>query len=182
MTSAQLPSFDLAEEMIETLRREFGPEQLRAELEKALARGEPPRAFFAAFGRKWMARTVELGEKYNDQTYETLKGAAQKTGTLAFPYIAQRFIEIAYLGTQPIYTLPILENWAQRLTFKMPFCEHYKAVQESQGEAFAKELHCHAACEEACRLAFEHSGFAVSVSFEAEMPADGYCQIAARRA
>jgi hypothetical protein len=182
MTSAQMPSFDLAEEMIDTLRQELGPDQLRAGLEDALGKGQAPQAFFAEFGRKWMGRTVELGEKHTDQTYETLKSAVEKIGTLAFPYIAQRFIEIAYLGTQPIYTLPIAENWSEALSFKTPFCEYYKAIEASQGEEFAKDLHCRAACEEACRVAFAHSGFPVSISFKAEMPSDGFCHIEARKA
>jgi len=185
MTSAQMPSFDLAEEMFETLRQELGPEQLRAGLDKALGADGSEAAskkYFQEFGRRWMTRVIEEGEKHTDQTYETLKAAAAKTGALAFPYIPQRFIEIAYLGTQPIYTLPIVENSIKGLVFKMPFCEYFKAVGEARGQDYANELHCEDACETACKLAFEHFGFPVRVSMEARMPAEGFCQFAIRKA
>ncbi len=185
MTNQQLPSFDLADQMIETLRAELGPDQLRKGLEQTLSNNGDSSAskkYFQEFGRRWMKRVIEEGEKHPDRTYECLKEANEKTGgALAFPYLSQRFIEIAYLGTQPIYTLPIVENSKDALTFKMPFCEYYKSLNESQGEEFVADLPCSQACEAAAQEAFEHFGYKVGVSWQAKMPVDGYCQVDVRR-
>jgi len=181
MTAEQSLSFDLDEGMIKQIEEEFGPEALRAAIKQAGAKGVDD-AFFAGFGRRWMERTLELGEAHGDRTYDALKAAAEKTGYLAFPFVPQRFIEIAYLGTQPIYTLPIVENSAFELVFKMPFCGYYKVIREELGDAVAGELHCREACLSACRLAFEQFGFAVDAKLEATMPADEYCQFSVRPA
>lgn len=179
MTTEAKPAFDLNEEMVETIEREFGPEALRREVQAAKATGLDE-AFFAGFGRRWMERALELGELYSDRTYEVLKGAVAKTGHFAFPFIPERFIEIAFLSVQPIYTLPVVENGAAGLVFKMPFCEYYKTVREEAGDEFAAKLPCKAACLAAWRLAFERFGFGVNVSMDATMPVDEYCQFAIR--
>jgi hypothetical protein len=178
MTSTEGYSWDLAEEMIRRLEREFGPEALRAEL-KACG-GRPEEAFFSGFGRRWMERTLDLGEQYSDRTYDALKAAAAKTGSLSFPFIPERFIEIAYLSTQPIYTLPIVENGARGLVFKVPFCGYVKMVREELGEEEADRLRCREACLAACRLAFERFGFDVKVGMDAAVPKDEFCQFSIR--
>ena len=183
--TAEARPFDLAEEMVQQLEQEYGPEALSGEMKKAFngtpAKGEAE-SFFSDFGRRWMERSIELGEEHTDQTYETLKKAAKGIKELEFPFLSQRFIEIAYLSTQPIYTVPISENGAKGLVFKMPFCGYFKAIRESQGEDFANQLHCKSACVAACEKAFEHFGFNVKVGMDATMPADEYCQFSIRRA
>lgn len=179
MTSTAGYTWDLAEEMITRLESEFGPEALRAGLRAAAG---PRDAFFADFGRRWMERTLELGEKYSDRTYEVLKAAAAKTGSLAFPFIPERFVEIAYLATQPIYTLPVVENGARGLVFRVPFCDYVKTVREELGEEEAALLPCKEACLAACRLAFERFGFNVRVGMDAAVPKDDYCQFSVRPA
>jgi len=181
MTSSETYSFDLNEEMVQRLEQEFGPEALRNEIKKIGSAGITE-AFFGDFGKRWMERTLELGEQYGDRTYEVLKAAVEKTGTLAFPFIPERFVELAYLSTQPIYTVPIVENGAGGLVFKMPFCSFYKVIKEELGEKFARGLSCREACLGACRLAFERFGFNVSVGMDAIMPADEHCQFAIRPA
>lgn len=189
MTTTEAHSFDLAEEMVQQLEQEFGPEVLRGELQKAFsgsAAGAPSEdqasSFFSDFGHRWMERVLELGEQYTDRTYEMLKETAKEIGALSFPFVPQRFIEIAYLSTQPIYTLPIVQNSARGLTFKMPFCGYFKVVKEAMGEEFATQLYCKGACLAACQRAFEHFGFDVGVTMDAIMPSDEYCQFSIRRA
>lgn len=180
MTSTQGYSWDLAEEMIKRLEEEFGPEALRAELK---AGGDKStEALFAGFGRRWMERTLELGEQHSDRTYETLKAAAAKTGSLSFPFIPERFIEIAFLATQPIYTLPIVENGARGLVFKVPFCGYVKMIREELGDEEAALLPCKEACFAACRLAFERFGSKVTVGMDAAVPKDEFCQFSIRPA
>jgi len=180
MTSTAGYTWDLSEDMITRLESEFGPEALRKEI-KANA-GGPRDALFADFGRRWMERALELGEQYSDRTYEVLKTAAAKTGSLAFPFIPERFIEIAYLATQPIYTLPIVENGARGLVFRVPFCDYVKTVREELGDEEADRLPCKEACLAACRLAFERFGFNVNVGMDAAVPKDDYCQFSIRPA
>lgn len=185
MTTTEGYSYDLAEEMVQQLEQEFGPDSLRGEMQKAFdgtPAEEEAASFFSDFGRRWMERTIELGEQHTDRTYETLQKAAKGIEELRFPFLSQRFIEIAYLSTQPIYTVPISENGAQGLVFKMPFCGYFKAIQESQGEDFANQLYCKSACRTACEKAFQHFGFKVNVGMDATMPADEYCQFSIRKA
>lgn len=182
-------SWDLAEEMVQQLEQEFGPDALREELQKVAGDspggapdGKQAGAFFSDFGRRWMERVLEVGEKHPDRTYEVLQEAAKGIEELRFPFLSQRYIEIAYLSTQPIYSVPIAENGTQGLTFKMPFCGYFKAIQESIGEEFANQLHCKSACIAACEVAFKHFGFDVGVTMGATMPADEYCQFRVARA
>jgi len=180
MTSEAAQAFDLSEEMVRIIEKEFGPNALRKELRAA--KPADNEAFFADFGRRWMERTLDLGEKYTDRTYEVLKEAVAKTGHYAFPFVGERLVEIAYLSTQPIYTLPIVENGAGGLVFKMPFCEFFRVTREELGEDAATRLDCKTGCLTACRLAFERKGFKVSVGMDATMPANEYCQFAIRPA
>ena len=186
MITAQGYTFDLAEELVQQLEREFGPDALRGELQKAFGGGAPgdeeAGSFFAGFGRRWMGRVLELGEQHKDRTYEVLQDVATEIEDLKFPFFSQRFIEIAYLGTQPIYTLPITMNGAKGLGFKMPFCGYFTAIKESMGGEFANKLHCRSACETACRRAFEQFGFDVAVTMDATMPVDEFCQFSIVRA
>jgi hypothetical protein len=174
--------------MIKMIHEEFDPEKVStayAELVKKTPADKLPEAakkFFEDWGKRWMNRSLELGEKYTDRTYEVLRDAADKTGVLAFPLIPERFVEIAYLSTQPIYTVPIVENGARGLTFKMAFCDYYKGFREKAGEEVTDTLHCKHMCLAACRTAFESFGFKVNVGMDYTMPADGFCQFSIRRA
>ncbi len=185
MTESISYPFDLAEEMINQLEQEFGPDALGKEMESSFD-GVPDAAaatqFFEDFGRRWMERSIELGEQYPDRTYEMLQETAKEIPEMRFPFISERYIEIGYLCTQPIYEVPITENGASGLVFKMPFCGYYKTIQESQGEEFANQLHCKGACLAACEKAFEHFGHDVKVGMDSTMPADGVCQFSIRKA
>lgn len=187
MTAEQGLSFDLDEGMLRQLRTDFGPAALRAELDRALKEPGPADAptrasdLFAAFGEHWMRAALELGEKHSDHTYEVMKRAQEQTGSIAFPYFPQRFIEIAYLGTQSFQALPVVENSARALTFRVPSCDFYDAIVEGRGEEFARKLHCRQACLTACQTAFGHFGFQVTVEMQAALPGDGFCQFNVRQ-
>lgn len=177
--------FDLAEEMVSELEQDFGPDALGKEMANSFD-GEPDAAtatqFFEDFGRRWMARSIELGEQYPDRTWEMLQETAKEIPEMRFPFLAERYIEIAYLCTQPIYMVPIVANGAPGLVFKMPFCGYFKTIQESQGEEFANQLYCKGTCLKACEMAFNHFDQDVKVSMDTTMPADGVCQFSIRKA
>ena len=177
--------FDLSEDMVNQLEKEFGPDALGKEMASSFE-GKPDDAaaaqFFENFGRRWMTRSIELGEQHPDRTFEVLQECAEEIPELRFPFLPQRYIEIAYLSTQPIYTVPISENGVTGLVFKMPFCDYFKAVQESQAEEFANQLHCKSTCVAACEKAFEHFGQDVNIGMDSTMTDDGVCQFSIRKA
>ena len=178
-------SFDLDEEMVQQLGAEFGPESLKKEMAKALGDKADDAAttrFFEDFGRRWMERSIELGEEHPDRTYEVLKETIKKIPEYSFPFISQRYIEIAYLCTQPIYTVPIAENGMTGLVYKMPFCGYHSAIQEAKGEEFADQLQCKGICLSACEKAFNHFGHEVRISMDTTMTDDGVCQFSVRKA
>lgn len=189
MTSTEPPpyTFDLAEEMVEALAEEFDPErtvqELRGQLEgksgddwDAVA-GE----FFADYGRRLAERTIVLGEQYPDRTYEVMLATEERTGNDGWPFKAQRVMEIALLGSQPIYTLPIVENGAYNFTWKLAFCETYRQLEEQLGSEAASRLPCQAGCIAVTKRAFSEYGFDVDVTAEGRMPDDEFCQFAAPR-
>lgn len=181
-------TFDLSEEMVETIAEEFAPGAAVEELAQRIA-GKPhaeavaeAEAYFADYGQRWMGRTIELGDKYRDRTYEVLLKAAENTGgELAFPHVPERFIEIAYLSTQPLYSLPIVENTRHRFTFKMVFCDTFKALEDQCGAEMAAALPCSKGCLAAVGRAFGDKGFDVEVTQDASLANGEFCQFTAER-
>lgn len=187
-TSDALPwSFDLDQEMIDEIGEAFDPAHAVAEL-KGLVEGKPAdeahaigREYFADYGHRLMERSVALGEEFRERTYEVLLAAQERIDNDGWPFVPQRFIEIAYLSSQPIYTLPIVENSAYRFTWKLALCETYRQIEEQLGPETAQRLPCQAGCIAATQRAFAKFGFDVTVSPEARMPDDDFCQFSAPR-
>jgi len=125
-----------------------------------------------------MKRTLELGEQYQDRTYQVLKEAAEKTGALTFPHVPQRAIEIAYMSTKGIYALPILENSSKRLAFRIAGCSTYSLLVHECGRQVAETLPCRYACLAACHTVCQELGIDTDVVMEASAPKDGSCQFA----
>jgi hypothetical protein len=180
-------SFELSMEMIGLLRKEFDPQIIVEQFSKAIAgkkAGELDaiaRDVYGNHGVTWMRRTLRLGEEYPDRTYEVLKEGVDKTGEMKFPLVLQRFIEIAYLSTQQFRVLPIVENWAKRLVYRVKDCYLYKSEIEKCGQEVASALPCRYACLSACKTALEGLDLDGNVEMEASMVKDGYCQFAITR-
>lgn len=177
---AEQRSYELSREMINLLADEFAPgkavQSFAAALKEAGGTDRAARKVFGEYGRALAGRTVELGEKYVERTYEILKEAAQKTGRLAFPHIPQRFIEIGYLATQPMEYLNILMNNHYGLAFRVDQCATFDALAETCGAEVAGEMPCRYACT--AFLEEINSILKMNVSLEAEAlrgPA-GFCQ------
>jgi len=180
-------SFDLADELIDRIKGEFDPHDAVSELAPKVA-GRPvaeaapiAEAYFKDYGNRWMSRTIELGNVYRDRTYENLIAAAKKTGEMAFPFIPERFVEIAYLATQPIYSLPITDNTKSAFGFKMVFCDTIEALREQCGDELADRLPCRQGCLAAVEQAFTANGFEVNVSQEASIIGGEFCHFMVRR-
>lgn len=182
-------SYELNAEMMAKLHEEFDPAKVADEFAKA-AEGKSGadleaagKTFFENHGREWMQKTYQLGEEYPDRTYEVLKEAIDKTGGwLKFALLPQRFIEIAYLSTQDISVLPIIENNPERLIYRMVNCSTFDSLKAKCGEATANSLPCQHSCLEACRTIHNELNIDAKIEMEAKIPEDGHCQFAARRA
>jgi hypothetical protein len=180
-------SFELDTEMIGLLRKEFDPpivvERFANEIsgKKADEIDAIAKKVFGQYGQDWMHKTLELGETHPDRTYEILKEAVDDTGEMKFPLVLQRFIEIAYLSTQQFRILPIVENWANRLVYRVKDCYTFKTEVEKCGQEVSNSLPCRYACLTACKTALEGLGLDAAVNMEATMIKDGYCQFAMNR-
>jgi len=183
-------SYELNPEMLKQLNEEFDVEKTASAFAEII-KGKSPdevasagRAFFEDYGTNWMKRSIKLGEAYPDRTYEVLKMAIDQAEGKYFKFalLPQRFIEIAYLSTQDIPVLPIIENNPERLIYRMVECKTYSSIKEKCGEDTAKQLPCQHACVTACKTIHRDLDIDVNVEMEASIPEDGYCQFAARRA
>jgi hypothetical protein len=182
-------SFELNEEMMALIEKEFAPENIAKQFAEKIAKKSQKEAekigqeAFTRYGIDLMKRSRQLGEEYPDRTYEVLKVETENTGGwLAFPLIPQRFIEIAFLSTQHQMVLPVIENNFQRLIFQVEDCKTYAAIQKEAGAEAAKQLLCRHGCLKACETIFKDCGFEdVVVGMNAATNKDGYCEFMVRR-
>lgn len=185
--SSEAYSFELNQDMLNLLRQEFDPNEVVAGFAQAAAGKTGAESdglaekIFGEYGRNWMKKTLQLGEEYPDRTYEVLREAADQTGELVFPYILQRFIEIAYLGTQQFRKLPIMENWARRLVYKVTDCYTFNILKEKCDPEVVDLLPCRHACLAACHTACQELKLNVNINMDASMVKDNYCQFALAR-
>ena len=180
-------SFELNQDMLGLLRQEFDPPIIVPKFAEAIADKKGTEidavaeSVFGRYGEELMKKTLQLGEEYQDRTYEVLKDVADQTGELVFPLFIQRFIEIAYLSTQQFRILPIVENWARRLVYNVNDCYMFKTLQEKCGSEVADRLPCQYACLTLCRTACQGFNLDAIVDMEGTMVKDGYCQFALNR-
>lgn len=182
-------SFELNPEMFQLLHDEFDVEKITSRFAEVL-NGKGPeeieaegKAIFEAYGRDWIKKVHQLGDEYPDRTYEVLKEIIDKSGGFfKFGLLPQRFIEIAYLSVMEISTLPIIENNAERLIYRMVDCLMFNRLKEKCGEEVANLLPCRHACLTACKTIHQDLDIDAIIQMEASMPKDGHCQFAARRA
>lgn len=181
-------TFDLDEGMVKTIGEEFDVQDVAGKFAEAIkdksgdALEKTAEEIFGQYGEQWMKRTLELGEKHRDTTYETLIKAIEKTGSMYFPLVPQRFVEIAYMSTQNIFTLPIVQNNGEKLTYKLAMCDTFKAIKERCGEEVANSLPCRHGCLSALETLFKDLNIAVTIGMDATMPKDDYCQFSAVKA
>ena len=187
LISSESYSFELNQDMLNRLRKESNPAEVVARF--AQATGEKKGAendaaaekLFGEYGRSWMKKTLQRGKEYPDRTYQVLREAADQTGELVFPHILQRFIEIAYLGTLQLRKLPVVENWAHRLVYKVTDCSTFNLLKEKCDPEVIALLPCHYACLAACHTACQELKLEATITMDASMVKDGYCQFAITR-
>lgn len=182
---AEKRSYELNREMIALLAAEFDPARAVESFAGALkgagegGAGKAAGEVFGDYGRRWAARTVELGEKYTDRTYEILREADGKTGRLAFPHILQRFVEIGYLATQPMEHLRIIINNYYDLVYRVEECSTHGALAAACGAGLAGEAPCRHACTAFAEEVIRLLGMNAEFRAEALRSPEGYCQFRA---
>ena len=182
-------SFELNEDMLSLIGKEFSVEQVVERFARAIAgkRSDELESIaqdiFTRYGVDWIRKSRQLGEEYTDRTYEVLEEANDATGgDLWFPLIPQRFLEIAYLSTQDMENLPVIENNPQRLVYKIDTCRMFQALEKACGEDVANSLPCRHACLSAVRTLFQDLDLQeVLVGMEATSDKDGACQFVVAR-
>jgi hypothetical protein len=182
-------SFDLNEDMVNILRAEFGAELVADKLAAAIkgkSKGDvekAARAFFTEHGEAWMQKTIQLGEEYSDRTIEVILEAVDRQGNqfLLWPHVPQRFVEIAYLGTQNFLKVPIILNNIEVLAYRIPQCALYAAVGEKCGKNVAGMMSCSEYCMTALDTVRKHVEIDMLNEQVASTAKDGYCEFYMRK-
>ena len=169
-------NFDLDQEMIKVLSKEFDPLHFVKALELSHVKDlEDIKSSFENYGRKLARRSIERGEERTDRTYDVMKKAIEKTGEMDFPLIPQRYIEIAYLSTQPFKRLWVLLNSPKVFSYRLNECTIHQAIRKEHGGELANTMVCKSACLAIIDEIFSYFGFKVEPSLEANMEGAGYC-------
>jgi len=175
-------NLELDEEMINELSEEFAP----MNFVKTLKLSEPhsiedAKASLEQYGRELARKSIEKGEKRIDRVYHVMKKAIEKTGEMKFPFILQRYLEIAYLSIQPFKRLRIVANSSKILSYRLNECSLYKAIEEEYGKEAAGKMVCKSACFALIEEILSHFDFDIKPSLEASMAEDGKCQFKIER-
>jgi len=179
-------SFDIDQRILDTISQEFDVKKLVENFAKSIAdkkREETEdiaKKVFREYGRNLMTRTMELGEKYSDRTYEVIKGVAEKTGVGPFPHASQRFLEIFNMGTQHS-VLKVMVSTRSQFTHRVGPCVFLNAIKEKCGEDVANLLTCKHIDLSALETLYNNLKLPVNVRMEASIPSEGYCQFTAIR-
>lgn len=180
-------SFNLNEDMIAIVAKEFAPEEVAAQLARTVngkTREEIPevaKGMFSEFGQRWIRRCYQLGDEYPDRTYDVIRESADRTGEFIFPFLGQRAIEIAYLATQGLYTMPVEVNNRRRLVYRVDDCKYYEAITATCGPEVAKLLTCRHGCLAAAETVFDDLNQKVTAEMLSETPRDGCCRFSVRK-
>ena len=180
-------SFNLNEDMIALVAKEFAPEDVAAQLNEAID-GKPKeeipeiaKDMFLEFGQRWIRRCYQLGEEYPDRTYDVIRESADRTGEFVFPFLGQRAIEIAYLATQELYTMPVEVNNKNQLVYRVDDCKYYQAITAKCGAEVAKLLTCRHGCLAAAETVFDDLNQKVTAEMLSETPKDGCCRFSVNK-
>ena len=182
-------SFDLNEDMVNMIRSEFGAELVADKLSAAI-KGKTKAdvagvasALFKELGGAWMQKTIQLSDEYSDRTIEVVLESVDRQGNqfLAWPHVPQRFVEIAYLGTQAFLKVPITLNNLETLEYRIPQCALFGAIKEKCGDDVANLMTCKEYCLTALDTVRRHQELEAIVDMPKTTAADGYCEFSMRK-
>ncbi len=182
-------SFDLNEDMVNMIRSEFGPELVADKLSAAIKGkqkadiADAASALFKELGGAWMQKTIQLGEEYSDRTIEMVQESVDRQGNqfLLWPHVPQRFVEIAYLGTQKFLKVPIVLNSVDALAYRIPQCALFAEVKEKCGEEVANLMTCQNYCMTALETLRKDLELDVITEMLASTAKDDFCEFSMRK-
>ena len=182
-------SFDLNEDMVQMVRKDFDPEKVANALSVAIngkSKAEARKAgeaFFKDMGEKWMRRTIQLGDEYYDRTIQMILETVDRQGKLflVFPHVLQRYVEIAYLATQDFLKVPITLNNADEVSYRIPKCVLYRKIEEKIGGDFAKLMTCKDYCQSALDVAQKQINVDMLIDQPATTVKEGFCEFSMRK-
>ncbi len=182
-------SFDLNEDMIKLIRDEFDAKSIASKFAKAISgktakeAGKIGKDIFEDYGERWMKRTMQLGEEYPDRTIEVVLEAVDSRGNqfLFFPHVPQRFVEIAYLGTQRFLKLPITLNNRSELAYRVPQCLLFNQIKGKCGDKVANLMTCKNACLKALETLRQDLELDTVIDMVASTAKAGYCEFSMKK-
>ncbi|MEE8398495.1 MAG: hypothetical protein V3S89_05790 [Desulfobacterales bacterium] len=182
-------SFDLNADLITMIQEEFNAAAVCGKLKEAIGDKSGNDAvkaaeeLFTGLGKQWMSKTIQLGEEYSDRTIEVVFETVDRNGEqfMIFPHVHQRFIEIAYLGTQDFMKLPMILNNMTDLAYRVPQCALFNKIKEDIGEECANQMTCKSYCLSALDTVKNHIDIDLLVNQTASTATDGYCQFAMKK-
>lgn len=182
-------SFDLNEDMISTLHKEFNAEKVSDELMKVIKGKDKTEAvkdaevFFKQMGTKWMSRTIQLADEYSDRTIEMVLESVDQQGRqfLIFPHVLQRYVEIANLANQEFLKVPIVLNNKDELAYQIPKCALYTKIIEKSGIDFAQKMTCKNYCLAALEIAQKKVELEALLSMPSETAKNALCEFSIRK-
>lgn len=175
-------NFELDQEMMRVLSQEFDPLKFVKSLRSLGSMNfEKIQTSFENYGRNLARASIEKGEHRPDRTYEVMKKAIDKTGEMSFPFIPQRYVEIAYLSIQSFKRLRVLLNSPEVFSYRLIDCSMYQTIKTEYGEKLASSMPCKSACFAMINEIFSHFGFYIKSSLEASMASAGNCQFSVEK-
>jgi hypothetical protein len=182
-------SFDLNEDMVNMLRKEFGADIIAAKFCEAVAGKMPAeiekvgKKLFEDYGQKWMKRTMQLSDEYPDRTIEMVMESVDRSGKqfLIWPHVPQRYVEIAYLSTQQFLKLPVTLNNAQELAYRVPQCLLFNTVKGKCGADVANMMTCKNACLKALETIAKEMEMELLITMPASTAKDGFCEFSMKK-
>jgi hypothetical protein len=191
MAEIKAISFDLDEEMLGTLRKEFDVDKaVTAFSESIQGKGNSEikaagKKVFTEYGENLAKRAIQLGEQHPDRTYEIIIKAVEDTkGYYKFALLPQRFLEVAYLGAFDMMKLHIVENNHNRLIYQLEpdECPVFDLLSKKCNKTVVDNLPCKDLCLSLLKTLHKVLSVDAIISMEAEIPKDGICKFMAKRA
>ena len=172
-------SFELNEEMLALIAKEFNARDIAEKFVREIKEKETAMAcedVFGRYGTELAQRSLQLGSEYSDRTYEILlETIDQAGGAYKFPLLPQRFLEIACLSVQELYALPVRANSNHLLRYQINDCKIFRELESTCSGDILKEIPCKAACINLIKGIFEHFDFDVTIEAQTDQIEEKVC-------
>lgn len=169
--------FHLDDKMLEALSQEFNVGKLFESVLNAQKGNGDIGALFDGYGLRLAEETLRRGSENKDRTYEVILEVAEQTGGLfRFPYVPQRFLEIAYLGAFELTDIKILEGWSSALAYELSACPVFDQLKAKCSAEVTRRMPCKQVCLRLGETICKELKVNARVEMVKSMAADGRCE------